>query len=146
MFGIHRLSLLTLCVLVAGVAQAGIEESGDWLVQRREHNFIKRLVDYTGAPEKLKEGQVYVLVDAGAAYVTVHVVGPLKSDARVYARILDDWSPTDAVYSQENDYAAASTSIKRNAWFQTRASTDVDVDGILRRVKGAGLRPYAGIV
>ncbi len=128
--------------LAAREAGAKVTNSSDWLVRSRQQAIINRFVDATNAPANLNSGQVYVLIDAGAAHAEIYIIGPKQGHAADYAAILERWSRQDAEYSQENDYAAARVELSESRLFLEQATQVIELRSLDQAIRAAGLTPF----
>lgn len=98
-------------------SHAQLVESTEWLVQRSEQRILGQFRDNSGWPgPEIPKGQAVVYVHLEGASYKVLAIGPVTSDAKAYARTLNDWKERQGLkgtvlYSQEKDCVAALYSV-----------------------------------
>lgn len=140
-----RICRRLLCALLwCGVATNGfaqIQDSPRWLVLRTEHRILDQFHDNFGWPDpEIPKGQAVVYVYAEGASYKLLAVGPVTSDAKVYARILNDWKERHGLsgpvfYSQENDCAAALFSVSEAGFGKTSSILKLPLASIITEIK-----------
>ncbi len=142
---IGRISRWLLCALLwCGVAAnccAQIQDSPRWLVLRTEHRILDQFHDNFGWPDpEIPKGQAVVYVYAEGASYKLLAVGPVTSDAKAYARILNEWKERHGLsgpvlYSQENDCAAALFSVSEAGFGKTSTNLKLPLASIITEIK-----------
>ncbi len=142
---IGRISRWLLCALLwCGIAAnccAQIQDSPRWLVLRTEHRILDQFHDNFGWPDpEIPKGQAVVYVYAEGASYKLLAVGPVTSDAKAYARILNEWKERHGLsgpvlYSQENDCAAALFSVSETGFGKTSTNLKLPLASIITEIK-----------
>jgi hypothetical protein len=129
--------ILFLCMIVPLFSLAEIKESDNTLVARREHNALKNLAKTFGTPDTiLTQGVAIAYIDFNFVTCDILIVGPIKGDAKRYARILDEWQSRQNLqetvyYSQEDDCAAARLTLSNSKFGATKGSLNVNLPTLL---------------
>jgi hypothetical protein len=142
---IGRISRWLLCALlwccIAANCCAQIQDSPRWLVLRTEHRILDQFHDNFGWPDpEIPKGQAVVYVYAEGASYKLLAVGPVTSDAKAYARILNEWKERHGLsgpvlYSQENDCAAALFSVSEAGFGKTSTNLKLPLASIITEIK-----------
>jgi hypothetical protein len=141
-----RRGLGALCIAaLTAVALGQVRESDDALVGPRQERFVERLVELVGAPAKLSEHEIYLLVDTGSAVADIRILGSEAADASAYAGLLASWSGREAEFSQETGYAVARAEVGQARLFSRSSSLELPLGDLMRRLRAAGLTPHLGI-
>ena len=127
-------------------ALAEIKESKNSIVLAQNHSFIKVIAENSLGPETLSKRQVYLLVRLGAAYADIVVCAqPSKSAKGLATTLANGMGISDAVYSQEDDYAAAEAEISFGKLFSQKHEWDFDINQVKRAFQDAGWEVFGGV-
>ncbi len=132
-------ALFWFCGLVSSHAQ--LVESTEWLVQRSEQRILGQFRNNFGWPgPEIPNGQAVVYVHLEGASYKLLAIGPVTSDAKTYARTLNDWKKRrglkgTVLYSQEKDCVAALFSVSEAGFGKKGFSLKIPLASIISDIK-----------
>lgn len=141
--------LFSLCgCLVLGLtrlADAEITESKQDLLLSVRSGFLSWAREHRGTSGTLGKMDRLLLIQAGAAFADVMVIGPVNSDMPLDARILEAelGGKTDVEYGEEEELSVVLAELQSNAVFKRSSLTTVPLGRLATALRRKGYRVFA---
>ncbi|HEX5323568.1 MAG TPA: hypothetical protein VFW40_07260 [Capsulimonadaceae bacterium] len=145
---------LMLILLRGGIspALAAVRESDGAIVDRQTQQTLDLLPRRNiGVPSPLPQGDAYLIVTQGAAYVDVrliadHSVAPQRLADALESAVQDTpLAKNDVDYSRDDDYSAAHAQYATARFDQSFQSTDLSTTGLVKGIRAGGI-PVFGVL
>lgn len=129
-------------ITLSGVGRAEITESKDDLLSPSRSGFVSWAKEHGAPAGPLGKSDRLVLVQAGAAFADVLIIGPVGSDVVADARTLQGLLPAtaDIEYGEEEEGMVLVATLANNRIFRSQSRMVVPAGAIVRAMQEKGLR------